>query len=1136
MIPCLMVCQAFVCLVLGGQIDKVYTGSLEDDGDKNGIQAIESENQVHVGFEPSSVRTFLPARSCHVTFNNDFGTFSPPVFLGQIDVSVWCNWTILAAPGKHIVIYIDGFHTNTNCDDNDDEIIFERITSSIETTIVPACLNKPRHVFAAQAMAVNVVLLWRTFPHTGSSKYFEGRYYIFDDPVAGLNDHSCNCSLKPYKSMTKTAVTTVPKGPPTNLLPVFSSVSPILSTSKLPNIGTKVSEIHYDQEQPATTTPEIYYDQEQPATTTPQSPLHIGYNLTAGSIAISLLKDVQSTEVQASSPPSEALQPSRSYPSFPSVMDKDKLTDGETTGDLQPSYVGQWEPTSSSEWTKGKTLSLSETPRLSTAHTDISVTPYFSGAQYSELHATPHFSTTYPTDLPVTLDYDTTHVAKLPKATLSMHYTAKLPKTPHFGISHTKLDVTKQISTTNKIHVPMSTHVNDALFSELNEIYNFSKGQFASAFVTPPVSATLQMESPPNYVTSNVKRTKLPKSSHINKEEITETPKTILNLLNIESHLEKPTSVPPLSWQRSLSAVSATIKHVISSDMRKIETSTTTFSPVQFTSLPDEKIIANQVGTHVLKSSALLPTKTLSKQSELDSQTAREPLGKSQVFHPVSLSTIHPEYNLQKAKPKTSVQGIQMNVFYSSYSTSPSAIETVSGFSPQKVLVLGQEILHPSYQPKFEVKPMLFESSIQVAEAEKEMDVTKKSLSKITEIQTLPTEKNKSSELFPRFIGLIGHWFGNPSLHDSGRESKTTTQHVTSTTMPHKSSSTQVLISFPLSLPHSPTNNLHQSPDEAIIKGTKMAASDQDHSTIQSKSHANDHFDLNQKEAGQSRINDFDISENQTDLRFPHQPGDSLFKITAEIQHRNVKLKKWKKERIEIVKAKIIEKITYVPSGINSLILKDVTLTNPKKLTLTFWLHLQVGGKGVRNSITTQVKALEGQLIGTVGAALVSLSVEDVNECQLGIQRCDVNAECANEFGSYTCQCMKGYEDHSPAAPGTVCITLRLAEVYSLSGQMEILVASLGGVAITLLLLILLLCIVQLTRHSKANFILRKRPRESQDAHFAGALHAFQGECGQMMPSIEGHMSPRQSKEQHTARDTSRNLQWTNITFEQTAC
>ncbi|XP_073485067.1 uncharacterized protein [Aquarana catesbeiana] len=1183
-----------------------------------------------MGFEPTSVHTFMAEKSCLVQLSKDFGTFSPPVVSGKTNVNLWCNWTILAAPGKHIVIYIDGFQTNTNCDDNRAQIIFERISSSVETTIVSACWNKPTHVFAAQALAVNVVLLWQTFSPTDSLKYFEGRYYIFDDPAAGLNAHLCNCSLKPYKSVTVPVATTVLGIPPTNVRPVYSSLPSTLSISKLPYVSTKVSEAYHDGDH-------------EVAIATPQPPLHVAHYLTAGTFAINLSKDVPSTVVQVPSPPSKVVQPQSSHSS---VMDEDKPIDIETTEDLQPSYVGQWETTSQPNWILGKILSMSEAPVLSTAHIEIPVAPHFSGAHDSTLHVTPHFSTTYLTDLPMTVHYGTAHDVGLHKATpISIPYTAKLPKTPHFGLSHTEPDGTEQFSETNNIQV--STPFTAALLAELTKIHNFSEGQF---MMTPPVSAAHQTEFPRDYVTSIVKRPKIPKTSHVNTDQIIDAPKTVLDLLYIESHLEKPTSVPPLSWKKpSLPAVTATaetMKPVFTADGHTIETSTAAplISPAQFTSLPVGKFPTSQGGISHPTPQALLPTtKSLSKDlgsqtvtepektqvfqpvsfstvhpennlqkaktvsavlgfhinvlgssystslpaakpivsgsppqskvpvsgqegvpldlsqggishpkpqallpttkslsKDLGSQTVTEP-EKTQVFQPVSFSTVHPENNLQKAKTVSAVLGFHINVLGSSYSTSlPAAKPIVSGSPPQsKVLVSGQEgvpkDMSTSSQPRFDVQPKLFGSSRQVTETEKEGAVKRKNVSTVTEVKTLLTEEYKSTEIFTKVIGWIGHWLSNHSRHDPGHENKTATQPVTSTAMPYKSSSAQLLISFPLPLPHSPSDKSHSSLDVDVFKKIKMTTAGHSKSTVQSNaSHANFNLDLNQ-ESEEPRSHVFDISGNETDLGFPHHPGDSLFKITAEIQHQHVKLREWEKELVEVVKAKITEKMTFIPSGEKTLILKKVILTNPKKLTLTFWLHLHLGGKGMGNFIKTQVKALEGQLMGKVGAMMKSLSVKDVNECQLGIQNCDIKAQCANEFGSYSCQCIKGYEDDSPAAPGTVCIASQSAEIYSLSEQMETLVASLGGVAITLLLLILLLCVAHLSRRTKANFRLREGPKENRDAHATGALPASQSQCGQMLPSLARHMSPRQSKGHYTARDTSSTLELTNITFEQTA-
>ncbi|XP_040207145.1 uncharacterized protein LOC120937752 isoform X2 [Rana temporaria] len=1018
----------------------------------------------------------MAEKSCLVKLRKDFGTFYPPVVYGNTNINLWCNWTILAAPGKHIVIYIDGFQTNTNCDDNRAQIIFETFSSSVESTIVSACWNKPTHVFAAQALAVNVILLWQTFSLTDSLKYFKGRYYIFDDPAAGLNAHLCKCSLKPYTSVT-VPVATVLGIPPTNVRPVYSSLPSTLSTSKLPYIGTKVSESYHDRDH-------------EVAIATSQPPLRVTHYLTEGTFAINLSKDVPSTVVQVPSPPSKVVKPPSSHSS---VMDEDKPIDIETTEDLQPSYVGQWETTSQSDWILGKTLSMSETPVPSTAHIEIPVAPHFSGAHDSELRVTPHFSTTYLTDLPMTVHYGTAHVVGLHKATPTRKpYTAKLPKTPHFGISHTEPDGTEQFSETNNIQV--STPFTAALLAELTKIHHFSEGQF---MMTPPVSAAQQTEFPRDNVASIVKRPKKP----------------------------------------AVNATAESMKHDFTADGHTIETSTAAplISPAWFSS----KFPTSQEGISHPKPQALLPTtKSLSK--ERGSQTVTEP-EKTQVFQPVSFSTVHLENNLQIGRTVSAVLGFRINVLGSSYSTSlPAAKQIVSGSPPQsKVLVSGQEgvpkDVSSSSQPRFDIQPKLFGSSRRITETKKEGTLKRNNVSTVPENNILPTEEYKSTEIFSKVLGWIGRWLVNPSGHDSGHENKTATQPVTSTAMPYKSSSTQLLIHFPLPLPHSPSDRSHPSLDVDVLKKIKMTTAGHSKITVQSNaSHANYNLDLNQ-ESEDPMSDDFDLSGNETDLGFPHHPGDSLFKITAEIQHQHVMLREWEKELVDVVKAKITEKMTYIPSGEKTLILKKVILTNPKKLTLIFWLRLHLGEKGMGNFIKTQVKALEGQLMGKVGAKMESLSVKDVNECQLGIQNCDIKAQCANEFGSYSCQCIKGYEDHSPAAPGTVCIAPQSAEIYSLSEQMEVLVASLGGVAITLLLVILLLCVAHLSRRTKANFRLRERSKENQDAPSTGALPASQSQCGQMLPSLARHKSPRQSKGHYTARDTSSTLELTNITFEQTA-
>ncbi|NXH13780.1 AGRE2 protein, partial [Bucco capensis] len=67
------------------------------------------------------------------------------------------------------------------------------------------------------------------------------------------------------------------------------------------------------------------------------------------------------------------------------------------------------------------------------------------------------------------------------------------------------------------------------------------------------------------------------------------------------------------------------------------------------------------------------------------------------------------------------------------------------------------------------------------------------------------------------------------------------------------------------------------------------------------------------------------------------------------------------------------------------------------------------------------------ELLGTTGPGekklqLVSLVVEDVDECSAGVNLCGEEAECFNGLGTYLCRCKRDYEDHSPTKAGTLCI------------------------------------------------------------------------------------------------------------------
>ncbi|NXI74865.1 AGRE2 protein, partial [Anseranas semipalmata] len=72
--------------------------------------------------------------------------------------------------------------------------------------------------------------------------------------------------------------------------------------------------------------------------------------------------------------------------------------------------------------------------------------------------------------------------------------------------------------------------------------------------------------------------------------------------------------------------------------------------------------------------------------------------------------------------------------------------------------------------------------------------------------------------------------------------------------------------------------------------------------------------------------------------------------------------------------------------------------------------------------LRSQLEELLGTSVGEEKLQLVSLLVEDVNECSSGVSLCGEDAECFNGVGTYLCRCKKDYEDHSPTKSGTLCI------------------------------------------------------------------------------------------------------------------
>ncbi|KAK2531822.1 hypothetical protein Q9233_005482 [Columba guinea] len=182
---------------------------------------------------------------------------------------------------------------------------------------------------------------------------------------------------------------------------------------------------------------------------------------------------------------------------------------------------------------------------------------------------------------------------------------------------------------------------------------------------------------------------------------------------------------------------------------------------------------------------------------------------------------------------------------------------------------------------------------------------------------------------------------------------------------------------------------------------------------------------------GESQEDLFDLAsvlaslENDMALQSQHHPGDVLFEVTIEIQakdwipHGGSELQKG---LLEFVKNHIQENLKLSANRVNEMKLKEIKRTSDANLLLTFWLHLKPEERNMSLLLHSQLEELLGTSVGMKKLQLVSLLVEDVNECSAGVSLCGEEAECFNSAGTYLCRCKKGYEDHSPTKSGTLCI------------------------------------------------------------------------------------------------------------------
>ncbi|KAK1886023.1 Protein kinase C-binding protein NELL2 [Dissostichus eleginoides] len=178
---------------------------------------------------------------------------------------------------------------------------------------------------------------------------------------------------------------------------------------------------------------------------------------------------------------------------------------------------------------------------------------------------------------------------------------------------------------------------------------------------------------------------------------------------------------------------------------------------------------------------------------------------------------------------------------------------------------------------------------------------------------------------------------------------------------------------------------------------------------------------------------------NHSDIS--HLPGDYLFEVAVELNFSPDVEESWDNLAMSLllsVEALISKQLEtlHTPLSMSSERIKRLSAG----ALFIVWLQLDQGPGGLQVHRTLH-SALQGLISTHVGvrgnsrkAVILSVSTADVDECVSQLVRCDLNADCENRFGSYSCRCRSGFQDESRlGSAGTVCVNRNAAGCSSSS-------------------------------------------------------------------------------------------------------
>ncbi|XP_054459708.1 uncharacterized protein zgc:66455 [Anoplopoma fimbria] len=219
----------------------------------------------------------------------------------------------------------------------------------------------------------------------------------------------------------------------------------------------------------------------------------------------------------------------------------------------------------------------------------------------------------------------------------------------------------------------------------------------------------------------------------------------------------------------------------------------------------------------------------------------------------------------------------------------------------------------------------------------------------------------------------------------------------------------------------------------------------------------------------------------------PHLPGDHLFEVALEVNFRPDSEESWdilSGSLLLSVKTLISEQLKSLHTPLSMSTKRIKRLSTGVLYILWLQIAQQPGGLQVHKVVHSGLQGLIGTGIEVSEhhgkAVLISVSIADVNECGTQLVLCDVNADCLNQFGSYSCRCRPGFQDKSRlGSGGTVCADAKAAGCTSgLSAETK-------GVYVLFFLLSFLILVLLAAagllyhRHRRGAFLVRCHSSDS---------------------------------------------------------